>query len=825
MILKPHFWLALAVSVWPVVTTAQIDMQDNQRPLIRTCEAGPGELTSRLCLANLQPGDQLMVASDSADVMKAGHAGVSWLKAADTHSAEGICWKSLAQSHQAEPPLQLSLLEPGQGLTMSVERMLADGSQLQVTRMVLRTADGDLALGPETIATVRSMFRVTGKTALAPGQGFHLDDQGRAHLPAGSPSLAALAGQTRQIEPYIVASAEVEGDWKILDSVSGSGNARNIDLLCSGGVYAGSKITIGSAPANATITSVDLDANIYHPIDISRFKVGLFRNLGGFKQLYTGSQSGSNWLAIDVNLAPYWTGQYVNAFYHLGTCAIYAIEGGYLQSWTLTLYYDPPGGNIDLQAGNISASTASVDAGDSVSVTWDGLVAGTGTVGGSFSTGLYLSPDNNITIADTLLASRNENTANDPGDTFGDNGYSLTIPGGTAPGYYYLGIIIDRNFDIDESNESNNVAWTALTVTSASVSNDIDLIAASLTASASKLQPGETYTVSYLGFVAGTGTVPNTFPVGIYLSDDSTITTDDTRVTIRTGYSTDEPGETFYESAYTLPVPASYPVGPAYLGVFVDYSDRNDETNESNNTLSIPVVITSGSVYIPAAAHAAGVGTSQWMTDLEVRALGGSNLVFTIELLEKDTSNTSPEIETLSIAAGACERFNDVLSTVFDFDGAAALRLTPVTGELIATSRTYNDSPSGTFGQYIAGESEENALPAGQEAILIQLSQSATSGIGFRTNLGFVNTTNLTVWVRIDAYYASGLLLGTKNQKLLPYGHHQVNEVFKQWGNPNVEDGFIIVSTATSGGAFFAYASVVDNMTDDPVYVPMKLIE
>jgi hypothetical protein len=824
MNLKPHTWLVLAVLACPMLTTAQIDTQDNQRPLVRTCEAEPGELPSRLCLTKLQPGDQLQVSSDSAEVLKAEPTGISWRKTADP--AAGTCWKSLAQSREVVPPLQLSLLEPGQGLTMSVERMLADGSQLQVTRMILRTADGDLALGPETIATVRSMVRITVKTALAPGQGLHLDDQGRAHLPAGSPSLAALAGQTRQIEPYIVASAEVEGDWKILDSVSGSGNARNIDLLCSGGVYAGSKITIGSAPANATITSIDLDANVYHPIDIDRFRVGLFRNLGGFKQLYTGSQSGSNWLAIDVNSAPFWTGQYVNAFYHLGTCAIYAIEGGYLQSWTLTLYYDPPaGGNIDLQAGNISSAAASVEAGDSISVTWDGLVAGTGTVGGSFSTGFYISPDTTITNADTLIGSRTENTANNPGDTFGDVGHSLTIPGGTTSGNYYLGMIIDRNFDIDESNESNNTAWTSLTITSGGGANNIDLLAGSLIPSASKLKPGEEFNASLLIFVAGTGTVPDEYIASFYLSPDSLITTSDRLIRLKGNLNATDPGETFYRSVFALPVPALYPVGPAYLGMFVDYDDRIDETNESNNIISVPVVITSGRVYIPASAHAAGVGTSQWVTDLEVRAEGGSNLIFTIELLEKDTSNISPEVETLSIPGGACERFTDVLSTVFDYDGAAALRLTPISGKLFTTSRTYNDSAGGTFGQYIAGELEEDALQAGQEAILIQLSQSATSGTGFRTNLGFVNTTDLTVWVRMDAYYASGLLLGSKNKKLLPYGHHQVNEVFKQWGNLNVEDGYIIVSTATSGGAFFAYASVVDNMTDDPVYVPMKLLQ
>jgi hypothetical protein len=722
MHLKPYAWLALAVLVCPTFTTAQIDTQDNQRPLVRTCEAAPGEVTSRLCLAKLQPGDQLRLTSDSTEVLKAGHAGTGWHKVA---AAAGASWRLLAQDHEVEAPLELSQLEPGQELTMSVERTLADGSQLQVTRIILRTADGDLALGPETVATVRSMVRVTGKTGLA-GHGFDLDELGRAHLPAGSPSLAALAGQVGKLEPYITASAQVEGDWKILDSVSGSGMARSIDLLCSGGVYAGSKITIGSAPATATITSVDIDADVYHPIDIDRFKVGLFRNLGGFKQIYSGSQSGSNWLSIDVNSAPYWTGQYVNAFYHLGTCAIYAIEGGFLDGWTLTLHYDPPAGNIDLQAGNISTAGGSVEAGDSVSVTWDGVVAGTGTVGGSFSTGFYLSPDNNITTADTLIGSRTESSANDPGDTFGDTGQSFTIPGGTASGNYYLGMIIDRNYDIDESDETNNTAWTSLTVTSPSSSTDVDLLAASLTPSTTQLQPGESFSSAFLIFVAGTDTVPDAYTARFFLSPDSTITTSDLAIRTIGSFNADDPGDTYYNPGLSMTIPTDYPVGPAYLGIFVDNQTVIDETNESNNTLSVPIVITSGSVYIPAAAHAAGDAGSQWVTDLEVKADGGTSVIFTIELLETKQNNSSPELEALSVGAGASERYNDVLSTVFDYTGTGALRLTPITGSLIATSRTYNDSASGTFGQYIAAEPEENALQSGQEAILIQLSQSST---------------------------------------------------------------------------------------------------
>ena len=40
-----------------------------------------------------------------------------------------------------------------------------------------------------------------------------------------------------------------------------------------------------------------------------------------------------------------------------------------------------------------------------------------------------------------------------------------------------------------------------------------------------------------------------------------------------------------------------------------------------------------------------------------------------------------------------------------------------------------------------------------------------------------------------------------------------------------VAKGFAVVSTDSPGGAFIAYASVVDNASGDPVYVPAMEVE
>jgi hypothetical protein len=54
--------------------------------------------------------------------------------------------------------------------------------------------------------------------------------------------------------------------------------------------------------------------------------------------------------------------------------------------------------------------------------------------------------------------------------------------------------------------------------------------------------------------------------------------------------------------------------------------------------------------------------------------------------------------------------------------------------------------------------------------------------------------------------------------------HGQIDRIFQQVTGSDVSDGYIVVSTTTPGGRFFAYASVVDNASGDPVYIPAIII-
>ncbi|RKZ09734.1 hypothetical protein DRQ32_07850 [bacterium] len=224
--------------------------------------------------------------------------------------------------------------------------------------------------------------------------------------------------------------------------------------------------------------------------------------------------------------------------------------------------------------------------------------------------------------------------------------------------------------------------------------------------------------------------------------------------------------------------------------------------------------------YIPGAANLAGAGGTTWKTSLDVHNRGGFSAVATVELLERDQGNPSPSATHFTIAPGESLHADNALQTVFGFNGAATLRVTGTGGALVATSRTYNDDPSGTFGQFVAGADPDDAIFPGQTATIIGLSQSANAHQGYRTNLGLVSASEVPISVYVELFRASGNSLGTLSYDLDPYESIQINKVYEELTTDGVNSGYAVVWSTTAQSLFFAFASVVDNSSGDGIYIP-----
>jgi len=242
--------------------------------------------------------------------------------------------------------------------------------------------------------------------------------------------------------------------------------------------------------------------------------------------------------------------------------------------------------------------------------------------------------------------------------------------------------------------------------------------------------------------------------------------------------------------------------------------------------MAAPVGQAPPDLWIVAAAHVAGAAGSNWRTDLEVHNPNDEPVSYTVELLELNTNNSSPRNETRSLAPGASVRHVDALIDLFGFEGAAALRIVPDGGPMVAVSRTYNllqaGNPYGlpdgaTFGQFIPAVDASAAITPDSEGRMVHLAHDAGGLQGFRTNLILVNGTGDRTTVQVELFGADATPLGVFEQNLRAFEYRQINNVFARVTDDSVEDGYAVVQLTGDEGAVFALASVVDNLTGDPV--------
>jgi len=155
-------------------------------------------------------------------------------------------------------------------------------------------------------------------------------------------------------------------------------------------------------------------------------------------------------------------------------------------------------------------------------------------------------------------------------------------------------------------------------------------------------------------------------------------------------------------------------------------------------------------------------------------------------------------------------------------DGLGMLKLTTRTQQAVyplTFSRTYNDKGTGgTFGQGIFGiaPSRANVTP-GKSAIIAGVRSSAN----YRTNIGLTNTTGTGVNVRVQLLDPNtGAVADTRTYSLAGYA-----SVVELWRFDSVATGAFRIDITAGSGAVWAFASVIDDKSGDPEYVPATMIE
>ncbi|MBI4914397.1 MAG: PKD domain-containing protein, partial [Acidobacteria bacterium] len=246
-------------------------------------------------------------------------------------------------------------------------------------------------------------------------------------------------------------------------------------------------------------------------------------------------------------------------------------------------------------------------------------------------------------------------------------------------------------------------------------------------------------------------------------------------------------------------------------------------------------------ILVPSVARIRGEAGTDWHSDVQLTNPDRVAHTWRVEFLPKQALPAASR--TITVGPAQSLRLQrqgetpDVVAWIYDPlqapDASGVLRITSEdqSGVLpLVGARTYNLTASGTYGQGIpALSASDGAAPTGEFRELLITGMSSEDWA--RSNLGFVNLGTGNVNFEVYFYDEFGNMLNPGGQAyplfLGPGGWDQdklENRALNQWGVTVPSMRLIsAVVRVTSGGPGFAYASVVDSLTGDPVFVGGQL--
>lgn len=236
----------------------------------------------------------------------------------------------------------------------------------------------------------------------------------------------------------------------------------------------------------------------------------------------------------------------------------------------------------DLAPVSITLQQSIVDAGQPIIIEESVLNQGVAS-SALFQVGVYLSSDIDIDPDDDVLLGTRSVTSLESGTVSNSGPQSVTVPGLTEGGAYFVGIVIDAGGFVPESNEANNslLASTALSVT---VPPLPDLIVDDFSYGPSSVIANGTESLMVSGSFRNGGVVTSTDTAAtVYLSSDAAVTAADIVLgTVSLGGLV--PGAGAGRNV-SIPIPGGIQNGSYRVGLWVDAEGLQPELDESNNLM------------------------------------------------------------------------------------------------------------------------------------------------------------------------------------------------------------------------------------------------
>lgn len=242
--------------------------------------------------------------------------------------------------------------------------------------------------------------------------------------------------------------------------------------------------------------------------------------------------------------------------------------------------------------------------------------------------------------------------------------------------------------------------------------------------------------------------------------------------------------------------------------------------NRSNDGAFVGGAAAVTDLLLPAVANASGLYGAVFRTDLKIANTGASPIRVRVSYVPSLGAAAGPVV--VSLGVGETRLVPDVLATLLGLPApaAGALRLTGLEGaRLVASSRTWAEGSTGTFGLSFDPSVAGGRAGAGARLALTFLSSSAST----RTNVGFIETEGKPTSARVSLYGTDGTRLAVRDLDLEAGSAVQWNDVFGTMGVGHGGEGSAIVEVL-SGGMVAGYSVSVDNRTNDASLVPATLL-
>lgn len=252
---------------------------------------------------------------------------------------------------------------------------------------------------------------------------------------------------------------------------------------------------------------------------------------------------------------------------------------------------------------------------------------------------------------------------------------------------------------------------------------------------------------------------------------------------------------------------ATVPAFPYYAATAILGTHENTALVPGSNALSRPVDLVR---LVPVASHAGGAQGSAWRTDLGLVNPGTSDRTATVTF----HALAGPLSARLLVPPGAQVVLPDVVASL---GGSGSAPLTVAAdGELAVSSRTFSPAsgclPGGSIGLALPTFLDGEGLPAGSSGLLPQLREDAA----FRTNVSLVDAGSLPARVRVRLHDAAGRELAAAELSLAPSEWRQLDRPFASLASRTDLVAAWARVEVLEGGPVVAFATVIDNVSNDP---------